>query len=94
MLEELAYYQDRFSNCQSEIVKVNNFTFTVYEYNHKKILLAVTGLGTTFAASVLTLVHAYFYPSYIFLSGTAGGIDPKLKIRDVIVVEKAFEAEI
>lgn len=58
------------------------------------MLLAFTGLGTTFAASALTLIHSYFQPDYFLISGTAGGIKEGLKIRDVVVVEKAFEAEI
>ena len=94
MPEELEYFQSIFQKDTCNSYLVNGLEFKVYEYKNKKILLANTGLGTTFAASVLTLIHHHFHPSYIFFSGTAGGINHSLKLRDVIIVEKAFEAEI
>lgn len=94
MQEELDFFQKTFSETKSEIVKVQGFEFQIYEYNSKRILIIPTGLGTTFAASVVTLIHHHFSPEYIFLSGTAGAIKPELKVRDVIICERAFEAEI
>lgn len=94
MPEELEFFQNIFSACKAEAVTIKEFHFKIYEYQNKKILLAQTGLGTIFAASVLTLVHHHFHPDYVFLTGTAGGIKTGLNIRDVIIVEQAFEAEI
>ena len=94
MPEELEYFHSILQHNICNVYTVNGFEFKVYDYRNKKILLANTGLGTTFAASVLTLIHHHFHPSYIFFSGTAGAINSSLKLRDVIIVEKAFEAEI
>ena len=94
MPEELEFFQHFFSQNKCENIAIDGFKFKVYEYNNKRILLSHTGLGTTFAASVVTLIHQRFSPSYILFSGTAGGINPHLKICDVVIVEKAFEAEI
>lgn len=94
MPEELEYFQSIFSKNKCDIYEVNGFEFKVYDYKNKRILMSHTGLGTTFAASVITLIHHHFNPNYIFFSGTAGGINPDLKLCDVVIVEKAFEAEI
>ena len=94
MPEELAYFEFILSENKFKTYMANGFEFKVYQYKNKRILLSHTGLGTTFAASVITLIHRHFRPDYIFFSGTAGGINPSLKLRDVVIVEKAFEAEI
>lgn len=94
MPEELQFFKQRLSTQRSEVVRVNDFNFEVFQYNDKKILFAHTGLGTIFAASIVTLIQNHFSPDCIFLSGTAGAVDPKLTLRDVIIVERAFEAEI
>jgi predicted cupin superfamily sugar epimerase/nucleoside phosphorylase len=93
MPEELEYVQS-FFQVRAERIKVNEFEFLVFNYLNMRILLAHSGLGTTFASSVLTLVHNYFNPKYVLFTGVAGGIDPSLKICDVIIVEQAFEAEL
>lgn len=94
MPEELYFFKQRFLQCRYDSYQIHGLYFDVYDYKNQKILLANTGFGTTFAASVITLIYQYFHPDYVFLSGTAGGINPKLKICDVVIVEKAFEAEI
>ncbi len=94
MPEEQEYYHKFFSGQKCTILNIHEFEFKVYNYNGKQILLASTGLGTTFAASIVTLIHDYFHPDYVFLTGTAGGIKSGLKLRDVIIIDKAFEAEI
>ena len=58
------------------------------------VYLATTGMGTTNAALVLaTLVHD-LKPDIIFFSGTSGGIDPKLRIGDVVIATDIFDADI
>ena len=94
MPEELEYFQEILLQNQCNNYTINELEFSVYDYKNKKILISHTGFGTTFAASIVTLIHQYFRPGYIFFSGTAGGINPNLKLRDVIIVGKAFEAEI
>lgn len=94
MQEELGFFQNYFLSYPCCFYQIDQFEFKVYEYKNKLILLANTGFGTTFSASVVTLIHYNFHPDYIFFSGTAGGIHSKLNVRDVIIAEKAFEAEI
>jgi uncharacterized protein len=94
MPEELEYYDIFFSNTSFELIKIESFTFKIYDYNSKKILIACTGLGTIFASSLLTLVHCHFHPDYVLFSGTAGGINTTLNIGDILIAEQAYEAEI
>ena len=94
MPEELEFLQEKLSAYHYETTEIYNFEFNIYEYDNKKILVACTGIGIAFAAMVTTLVHSHFKPDYMLLTGTAGAIRSGLKIRDVIIIERAFEAEI
>ncbi|MBA3660215.1 MAG: cupin domain-containing protein [Gammaproteobacteria bacterium] len=94
MPEELEFFINEFAKLEFADVKIGEFEFKIYDYLDNKILIAHTGIGTAFAASVLTLIESYFHPEYFLVSGTAGAIKEGLQLRDVIVVEKAFEAEI
>lgn len=94
MPEELIFLQDFLSENLHETIYINELPFKIYDYNNKKILIGPTGLGTVFAASTVTLVYSQLHPSYMFFLGTAGGIKTGLKLHDVVIVEKAFEAEI
>lgn len=94
MAEELDYIHAVFSSCKYEHIKIEGFDFKIYNYNGRRIVVAYTGLGTIFAASVVTFIHFTLRPSYFLLSGTAGGVNPEIKVRDVVIIEKAFEAEI
>lgn len=94
MPEELVFVKEKLRLCKSCSAQMGVFKFDIFDYRQKKILLACTGIGTTFAASLLSLIHQKFSPKYVFLLGTAGGIKNELNVRDVIIVKKAFEAEI
>lgn len=94
MPEELEFFKKTFSDKSVTLIQIGNLEFAIYEYQNKLILITHTGMGTTFAASITALVDSYFNPDYFFFSGTAGGIKPGLKLRDVVIVTQAFEAEI
>jgi 5'-methylthioadenosine/S-adenosylhomocysteine nucleosidase len=94
MREELHFLKDRLMNAKFETVKFGDFEFTIAEYKGARVLLGYTGLGTTFAASMLTLIHQTFYPDFVLFCGVAGAIDKSFHVCDVLVVEQAFEAEL
>lgn len=93
MPEELEFLLNQLSHCDSIKLKVGQFDFGVYTYQGYKILISYSGIGTSFASSILTLINSHFRPEYFFICGTAGGIKKHLQLRDVVIVEKAFEAE-
>lgn len=64
------------------------------EIANKKIAICVSGIGTSFSAIVTGSLCSELNPKAIFFCGTCGGIDPKLKIGDIIIASSAFEAEI
>lgn len=94
MPEEMVHLLDIFSVGKRETIKLQPFSFTVYDYQGRSILLACTGIGLSFAASVVSLVVQQFNPDYIFMTGTCGAIDAELNIRDVVIIESAYEAEL
>lgn len=93
MPEELFELEKSLSHLPSSKYHHNGFTFKVYDRDGYKILLTSTGISTIFAASIITLINTLFKLDCMLWIGTAGGIDEKLQIRDIILVESAFEAE-
>ncbi len=73
---------------------INNFEFPVYDYQGKQILVTSTGLGTAFASMVVTMVAMHFKPENLLYCGTAGAVSDEAHIRDIIVVNEAFEVEL
>lgn len=94
MPEELHFIQTAFSKCRYENINIASFKLTIYNYNNCKILIAHTGIGTVSTAAIIALIQAHCHPDYIFMSGTAGAIHSDLKLCDVVIADKAFEAEI
>lgn len=94
MPEELEFIRKKLFLFKNFSINIGVFKFDVYNYHSKNILLAHTGIGTTFAASMLSIVHQKFNPKYVFVLGTAGGIKQGLKVCDVLIIKKAYEAEI
>jgi hypothetical protein len=92
--EELAFFQQLFADHPKQTILLHGFEFYIYEYKHQRILLSHTGLGTTFATCGATFIYHHFHPDYFLLLGTAGGLDPQLTVNDVVIIEKAFEAEL
>ena len=90
--EEQIYYK-------KNIVTTSSSTIGFIEVTHCKtasatIYLATTGMGTINAAAVLATLAVHLKPDVVFFSGTAGGIDHRLTIGDVVVGQDAFDADI
>ena len=94
MDEELEFLKEKFSTLKYVEIQINELFFKIYNYQNHQVLVSATGIGTTFSASIITLIHDYFDPDYFFFCGTAGGIQSNVKIKDVVIAVHAFEAEI
>ncbi len=92
MPNEIAYINSVMTD--REIVTTPVGDFQICHYDGKKILLSAIGMGTTCAAAMSTFILAAFQPEYLFFVGTAGGVDSRLNVGDVVVATSAFEAEI
>lgn len=93
MTEELAVLKDNLKTLKRESFAIGALSFEIFELEGYRILLTPTGVGTGFATIITTLVHAHFNPQCMLFMGTAGAIENGLGIRDIILVESAFEAE-
>lgn len=93
MPEELAELENSFSLLPFTVEKHMGFVFKIYNLNQYKIILVPTGIGTVFAASAVTLVNTIFKLDCMLFIGTSGGIDDNLNIRDIVLVNSAYEAE-
>lgn len=93
MSSELDFIKEKLSDFKSLNYVVDGFEFDIYYYKKMKVVVSHAGIGTSFTASILTIINTNFRPEYVLFSGTAGGINPKLNISDVVIVEKSFEIE-
>ncbi len=89
--QEQNYYSKHFE-FETEI-KIGFIKVTRCQLGKRTLHFATTGMGTINAAVVVTTLAAQLKPSVIFFSGTAGGIDPHLKIGDVVMATQTFDAD-
>lgn len=90
--EEQDYYKQTLQ--PQAPIKIGFIEVITCETASATIYLATTGMGTINAALVLATLAAHLRPDAVFFSGTAGAIDPKLNIGDVVVGQDAFDADI
>lgn len=90
--EEQDYYKKTLHPQAS--LKIGFIEVITCQTSSATIYLATTGMGTINAALVLATLAAHLKPDAVFFSGTAGAIDPKLNIGDVVVGQDAFDADI
>ena len=90
--EEQDYYKKTLHPYAS--LKIGFIEVISCQVDSTTIYLATTGMGTINAALVLATLAAHLKPDAVFFSGTAGAIDPKLNIGDVVVGQDAFDADI
>jgi adenosylhomocysteine nucleosidase len=91
--KEQSYYKETALKFVREQA-VCGISVRVYAYMTHEIYLACTGMGTTNAALVISALAAVHAFEAIFFSGTAGAIDSKLSIGDVVVANETFDADI
>jgi len=90
--EEMHYFSRMVCDVKTQCI--DGAEYQVGQLHDKRIIMFPIGMGTTAAASIITHLLVNFRPDAILFSGTAGGIDSGLQIGDVVIAERAFEAEI
>ena len=81
--EEAAPIERRLQN--SREVTVGGYVFRVGRMHGRQIVVGRSGAGKVNAAIVTTLLIGYFKPATLFLTGTAGAVDPALHPGDVVI---------
>lgn len=72
---------------------INNVPYTEGFIADRKIVLTTTGPGKINAATITTKLIDRFDPRAILVVGSAGGINPKLHIGDIVVGAQLYNAE-
>ena len=85
MDKEIKKYQEMF-----DLTKTNN-QLNIYEgnYQDKKIVLCLCGIGKVNAAITAQYLIDIYHPDYIINSGCAGSLIEKVKVLDTILVDFA-----
>ena len=83
---ELALLQSRIERPQKQ--SVNGVEFTTGTLQGKHVVMFLSGVSMTNAAMNTQLVLDRFKVSHIVFSGIAGGVNPALKVGDVVVAQR------
>jgi adenosylhomocysteine nucleosidase len=69
-------------------VTVQGIRFTTGSLKDRKVVLTHWGMGKVNAAMAATLLVEQFQPSHVLFTGIAGGLNPDLRLGDVVIGAK------
>lgn len=72
-------------------IRISKFIFRLGKIGEKRVVLAECGMGKVNAALITTLLVENFECETVIFSGIAGGLDPELKVGDVVIAEKSIQ---
>ncbi|AOM82514.1 5'-methylthioadenosine/S-adenosylhomocysteine nucleosidase [Salisediminibacterium beveridgei] len=64
---------------------IANCEFTLGELYGVEVVLSKSGIGKVNAAVSTTLMNQLYHPDYIINTGSAGGLDPRLSVGDIVI---------
>ena len=67
---------------------VQGVRFTTGSLKNRRVVLAHSGMGKVNAAMAATLLVQQFQPSHVLFTGVAGGVNPDLRLGDVVIGAK------
>lgn len=85
MQKELDLFAKKMTDLKSH--KQNHLTFYCGQHQDLDLCLCVSGIGKVNAALCVANVMSFFQPNLIINIGVSGGLDPTLKIGDVVVAD-------
>ncbi|WP_062355637.1 5'-methylthioadenosine/S-adenosylhomocysteine nucleosidase [Bacillus kwashiorkori] len=83
MEEEVRILREQLSNKTSETIA--NCEFTIGTLFNKEVILLKSGIGKVNAAMATSILLERYSPDYIINTGSAGGLNPELKIGDLVI---------
>ncbi len=83
MIEALAHPREE---------RIGGWRFVSGDYQGTPVVVAVTSVGMSNAAAVTALGIERFHPVAVINQGTAGGHNPVLHVRDIVVGARSFDA--
>lgn len=89
MHEEIIELKSVMENLTEE--KVINLTFFKGKLNGKDVVLVEGGIGKVNASICTTLLIDHFKVNRVIFTGVAGGVDPSIKVGDIVVSTDLME---
>ena len=80
-----------FNLSENRIQKIGERKFYKGTHDKHELILVQSGLGKVNAAVVSTLLIEKFKCEFLLFSGVAGGIDPRIKIGEVIIADSLIQ---
>lgn len=84
--QEIIFLLKKIKKCK--IKKIGNFKFYNGYLHDVNIIILLSGVGKVSASIVTTLLITYYNPNVIINIGSAGSINPLLKIKNIILPNK------
>lgn len=81
------------SMVDTKLVKRNNFKFITGIIAGKSVVLIVGGVGSINATIATAELIRYFNSSYLLFSGSAGRVDNRLNIGDVVLARSIYDLD-
>ncbi len=89
---EIELYLEQLEDRES--TDIGGFMFYEGVLNGQPVVIVKSGVGKIYAASAAALlIHEYGVNAVIF-SGVAGGVDPGLKVGDIVVADKLLQHDL
>lgn len=83
MQQEVSLLKEQLQNCHCE--QIAGCHFFSGELAGKKVVLLQSGIGKVAAALGTAILLDRFAPKFVINTGSAGGLDPKLNLGDVVI---------
>ncbi len=96
MIGIIGAMHEEIEELRSEIVdikekKIIDFTFYMGKLRGQEIVLVEGGIGKVNATICTTLLIEHFKAEKIIFTGVAGGVDPKVKVGDIVISKDLME---
>jgi adenosylhomocysteine nucleosidase len=87
--QEWAYLRSVLSGAQR--AQIAQITFDTGELDAHQVVLAAAGMGKVNTGLVATLLADRFHCHTIVFTGVAGGLDPRLRIGDIVIADQVVQ---
>ncbi|GAB7143316.1 5'-methylthioadenosine/adenosylhomocysteine nucleosidase [Mycobacterium riyadhense] len=87
--QESSYLRGRLRD--AERTKVAQIAFDTGELEARRVVVATAGMGKVNAGLVATLMVDRFRCSAIVFTGVAGGLDPQLRVGDIVIADRVVQ---
>jgi len=90
--KEVVILEEQLSDKQEH--KIEGIRFVTGKLKGRKVVIARTGIAKVNAAMTATLLIEHYKPTEVIFTGIAGGINPDVRIGDVVIAEKTAQHDL